>query len=371
MYVDIYIIFIDCISSFFDNMGNNILTLQHRIDQLGIQIDALKNINTNQHINQPINPSVNQPINPSVNSCDEQGYETDSRINSIPDESQSIDSPINDKHKGVIIKCYKCNKTFKYKSRLAAHLRRKKPCDFILEIKDIDEVNKAKDENRFCKFCNRIFASTKYLKTHILKNCPIAPNVKNGNKGTEILYKHNILDNIVFDNDVDNYITINIHGTENLDFITDDDITQIYDSVLTIKMNKNIKEGDVRSLNYAVDTILCKLLILVYNNQLHPENFNMFIPSLDDFILSNDKKIMTYNKNGWSLEDSTLVYYKINESIIYNLLVLKRPRGPDYNIISKQIFKIKEIPESIIIPVIENIKKLLDCINYHPTLHII
>lgn len=204
-----------------------------------------------------------------------------------------------------------------------------------------------------------------------MKNCPIAPNVKNGNKGTEILYKHNILDNIVFDNDVDNYITINIHGTENLEFITDDDITQIYDSVLTIKMNKNIKEGDVRSLNDAVDTILCKLLILVYNNQLHPENFNMFIPSLDDFILSNDKKIMTYNKDGWSLEDSTLVYYKINESIIYNLLVVKRPRGPDYNIISKQIFKIKEIPESIIIPVIENIKKLLDCINYHPTLQII
>ena len=35
-----------------------------------------------------------------------------------------------------IIKCPKCPKTFKYKSRLTAHLYRKTPCNFILELKD-------------------------------------------------------------------------------------------------------------------------------------------------------------------------------------------------------------------------------------------
>ena len=89
-----------------------------------------------------------------------------------------------------IIKCPKCPKTFKYKSRLTAHLYRKTPCNFILELKDTVRTDKAIEENRVCKYCNRVFASIKYLKTHIRKNCPIAPNEKNGNKGMEILYKY-------------------------------------------------------------------------------------------------------------------------------------------------------------------------------------
>ena len=85
----------------------------------------------------------------------------------------------------------------------------------------------------------------------------------------------------------------------------------------------------------------------------------MFIPSLKDFILSKERKIMTYKKEGWSLEDSKNVYNKITEVIIYDLLGVKQPRGPDYNIVVKKILKIKELSESMIIPVIEKIKNLL------------
>ena len=277
----------------------------------------------------------------------------------------------------AVIKCDKCNKTFKYKSRLSAHQRRKRPCDFILEIKDTDRTDKAKAENRICKYCNRIFASIKYLKTHIKKNCPIAPNEKNGNKGMEILYKQ-LLDNpevknIIIDNSIDNSvtnnindksvtnnITININGGENLEFITDEDVTRIYDSVLTAKKIKNIKDGNPQTLNEAVDEILEKSLIAVYNNKLHPENFNMYIPSIKEFIFSKEKKIMTYKEEGWSLEDNKKVYNKITETIIYDLLGVKQPRGPDYINVVNKILRVKEITESMIIPIIEKIKILLD-----------
>ena len=96
------------------------------------------------------------------------------------DVSDGIELSNNSRQKSskCIIKCPKCPKTFKYKSRLIAHLNRKTPCNYILELKDTARTDKAKEENRICKYCNRIFASIKYLKTHIKKNCSIAPNEK-------------------------------------------------------------------------------------------------------------------------------------------------------------------------------------------------
>ena len=156
----------------------------------------------------------------------------------------------------AVFKCDKCNKTFKYRSRLVAHQKRKRPCDFILEIKDTEKTEKAKAENRICKYCNRIFTSIKYLKAHIKKNCPIAPNEKNGNKGMEILYKH-LLDNpgvknIIIDNSInDNSVTNNIYDDSVTNNINDDSVTNnINDNSVTNNINddsvtNNINDNSV------------------------------------------------------------------------------------------------------------------------------
>ena len=349
-------------------MGNSIEythALKLHVEQLELKIDTLeKKISNIPH-----------------NNNDEQGYEIDIHNVHISDISESViipntsvtietvqqdnimDNIMDNRQLKAIIQCNKCNKIFKYKSRLMTHLNRKIPCVFkyLLDIKDFEEANKAKEEHRFCIFCNRIFASNKYLKTHINKNCHIALNEHNRNKGIEISNKSymDVSHNIVINNSVvTNKFSININGFENLDFITEYDVIQMYDSVLTTKMKKNIKEGDTQSLNEVVNAILYQALILVYNNKYHPENYNMFIPLLNDFMCSKEKKIMIYKKEGWSLEDSANVYHNITNTIIYNLLSIKHPRGPDYNNISKQIFKTKELSESIILPVIENIKNL-------------
>ena len=86
----------------------------------------------------------------------------------------------------------------------------------------------------------------------------------------------------------------------------------------------------------------------------------MYIPSIKEFIFSKEKKIMTYKEEGWSLEDNKKVYNKITETIIYDLLGVKQPRGPDYINVVNKILRVKEITESMIIPIIEKIKILLD-----------
>jgi uncharacterized C2H2 Zn-finger protein len=85
--------------------------------------------------------------------------------------------------------CDKCNKKFKYKSKYELHINKKKSCisvedeyknknnNILIKQNDIDEFKNNKlsklikiDEIK-CIECNKIFASEKSLKRHILNYC--------------------------------------------------------------------------------------------------------------------------------------------------------------------------------------------------------
>ena len=305
-----------------------------------------------------------------------------------------------------VFKCPNCNKSFKYYSRLQKHLDRKTPCNPVITIKDDDRFENAKKERRVCEFCNRTFKSNQTMKIHLKKNCPIAPTGKNGIVGIEILNKHlesnikavghqsdsviqqsesviqqsesvvqqsdntilhshningnNNITNINSNNNntYNNTYNITIHGNENLSYITEDDVASIFNSSITKKMITDIAGGDLPSIDAAVNEILRKLVADVYNNKLHPENYNMFITSNKEFLI--DKKIMTYKKDGWSLENCTDVYSSITNTIIHKLIQYKHPMYTTYTPVIDKLIRVKAISEKLLYPVITKVKLLLE-----------
>jgi hypothetical protein len=153
-------------------------------------------------------------------------------------------------------------------------------------------------------------------------------------------------------------ITIQVHGNENLSYITEDDVASIFNSSITKKMINDIAGGDLPSIDAAVNEILRKLVADVYNNKLHPENYNMFITSNKEFLA--DKKIMTYKKDGWSLEDCTDVYSSITNTIIHKLIQYKHPMYTTYTPVIDKIIRVKAISEKLLYPVITKVKLLLE-----------
>jgi hypothetical protein len=115
-------------------------------------------------------------------------------------------------------------------------------------------------------------------------------------------------------------------------------------------MINNIARGNQTTIDDAINEILLKTLDYVYNNKLHPENYNMFITSNKEFLA--DKKIMTYKKDGWSLEDCTDVYSSI--------IQYKHPMYTTYTPVIDKIIRVKAISEKLLYPVITKVKLLLE-----------
>ena len=244
------------------------------------------------------------------------------------------------------------------------------------------KIEKARAENRLCPFCNRILSSQYALKKHIHDSCPIAPNKKNGTRGMDLLYQHtkekemlskNVQKNssgvnigrdmtdstVNVDNRVINNVTINVHGQENLDYITEDDVAGIYDSALTAENVKKITKGDLKTINEVAQMVLAKSLRMVFNNKMHPENFTTYIPDMKQFVQSNPKKIMVRGDNEWNLTESKKVYGTVTDTIMYNLIGAKQPRGNEYIPVTKKLFRVKQISEALLVPVIGKIRELL------------
>lgn len=367
-------------------MGNSIdiHTLKQHIDQLEIKIATLEKNNTAQshNTNKLIEHNIDEiDHNSSINNHDEQGYEIPSvTISDGPELSLSIhpiieypilnstttvlrtipirhDNIMDNTDNKKVFECPNCNKSFKYYSRLQKHLDRKTPCNPVITIKDDDRFENAKKERRVCEFCNRKFKSNQTMKIHLKKNCPIAPTGKNGGSGIEILNKH--LDSIIpiVVPQLDG-ITMQVHGNENLSYITEDDVDSIFNSSITKKMINEITRGNQATIDDAINEILRKTLDAVYNNKLHPENYNMFITSNKEFLA--DKKIMTYKKDGWSLEDCTDVYSSITNTIIHKLIQYKHPMYTTYTPVIDKLIRVKAISEKLLYPVITKVKLLLE-----------
>jgi hypothetical protein len=239
--------------------------------------------------------------------------------------------------------CLKCGKSFKYKSHLNKHLTRKTPCDPIVTIaSDNLKLVAAKLEKRLCLFCNRIFSSTRTLNVHIKSSCPIAPtgkhnssdSVKNADSVEDDIPSVPVINSIINSNNscINSHntynITLQVHGNENLRFITESDVANICNSSITSNLLKHISEGDLSAITAASNAILAKSLSFVYNNPLHPENLNMFIPSESEFL--THRKIMTFKNDGWSPEHYQDVYESVTQTIINKLIQFKHPINTDY-----------------------------------------
>ena len=185
-------------------------------------------------------------------------------------------------------------------------------------------------------------------------------NITNNNI-TNINSNNNTYNNTYYSTYNNTYnITIQSHGNENLSYITEDDVASIFNSSITKKMIKDIKDGDPASIDAAVNEILRKLVETVYNNTLHPENYNIFIPSVQEFICSRDKKIMTYKNDIWAPELCTDVYASITDTIIHKLIQYKHPMYTTYTPVIDKLIRVRVISEKLLYPVINKVKILLE-----------
>lgn len=178
--------------------------------------------------------------------------------------------------------CSVCNKTFKLKHIYTNHINRKTPCIkqtikcmkcnriFISLINLQKHLNKKKscDNNEIykCEFCNKQYITkrnyTNHLKIHV--NNTQINNINNTNV--------NITNNVNSNNIINNYITINKFGKEDLSYLTKDKICNILD------------------LGFQA---MPELIRETHFNKNHPQNHNVYITNL------NKKTILIYDGERW------------------------------------------------------------------------
>ncbi len=225
--------------------------------------------------------------------------------------------------------CKKCGKQFQYPCYLQQHLKRTKPCTLILEDDDLSEEEQKKKYK--CCFCGRRFTTYTNMRRHVRERCKIAPTKKNGEASMELLYGHiikkqqgqieqqqkqikqllefglnmsegkNSTSNITQlgksavvqgDNNVitqqthneQNNYTINIFGQETVDYINH---ATIYQIINKIQPHFELQE--------AAKAILADVLIQIYSDPDHPENYTCYNPN------KKTGDTMIHGARGWEL----------------------------------------------------------------------
>lgn len=197
--------------------------------------------------------------------------------------------------------CKKCGKLFDRKFNYERHVENKRPCVIvpiptIIEKPQIILNDPKKDDNiNECEYCGRSY-STKFNLNKHTKKCPFNNSNNEIDSEKEMMYKERInhLENQVieltkkigntyslqFNHHLDQSvhqqnIQINAYGSENLNYIT---------------------ANEVKKLISSPATCLPQFIKLVHYHEEHPENHNVVI----DEIKENVIKILK-NKNDWNM----------------------------------------------------------------------
>lgn len=232
--------------------------------------------------------------------------------------------------------CTRCSKAFAKPTMLQRHLRRKTPCEIILDRGDLPaevRADPALDAKR-CHFCGRVFSSRDAKNRHMRTTCKIAPNSRNGEAGLDLLYEHvmrqqaqidaqqaqidelcagaqvagrggvaagrdvnanvntNIHGNVTVDNRQDNRrVTIAIFGHENTDHITGEGVRTMFDECI----------GDNPSPELAAHDAVGRLVRWIYGDPAHPENYTCFMPS------QKRKTVVVHARQGWTHRPAQMV----------------------------------------------------------------
>ena len=206
--------------------------------------------------------------------------------------------------------CDKCNKKFKYKSKYDLHINKKKSCileddtydsDPLVIHNDINieelENNKSNklikiDEINKCTECNKIFASEKSLKRHVLNYC----------KSYEIINKTDLIQKIyelkkeLIDKDLTKLDEININSKNNINVNTVNNITI---NAYGKEDLSHITDKDYKNIFSKCNSAIPMLIELVHFNEDKPENTNVYISNMkSQFAYVYDgKKWILKNKN--------------------------------------------------------------------------
>lgn len=293
--------------------------------------------------------------------------------------------------------CSICKKQFTKPCFLKRHMKRKTSCVPIITIDHDDpEIIKAKQQHRFCRFCNRSFASRPSCSRHMKDSCKVAPNEKNGTDKLQLLVDHvrkrdalerqaaiqQITDNSDNSSHTDNSGTItadavsranvgghhntldariqnmqkvtiiNVFGRENISYIDNQTIEDLLDEKLDRKTMKDIRDGDRRLVKNVAYGLITDVTRLIYANKFHPENFTLFFP--DD---ANVKQVMVHEHQGWHIRQSKQTFQCLSNFVRLFIFDKYEPDEQDYLYISHKISKIIAIPEEVLIPILIDIKR--------------
>jgi len=178
----------------------------------------------------------------------------------------------NIKNEQNIYKCMLCNKHFNYKSELIKHINKKKTCNDVINNDNCNNSNtNVIIDVLKCDTCNKDFASIKTLNRHKKKYCNQLEKIEKNdlidlvkNLKKEITEKDKLIINNITtidntQNNIQNNITINAYGKEDISHITDKDYKYLF-----TKCN----------------SLIPALIELIHFNEDKPENANVYISNI-------------------------------------------------------------------------------------------
>ena len=236
----------------------------------------------------------------------------------------------------VLYKCHKCKKEYLKKSHYIQHINRKKPC-IQLNLKESEGIQQNNEEkvnaptnnitqekvNNRCNYCYKIFSTNSNFNRHMRLNCKVKQenenekevilkeilvelkelkdknkileeNNKNLEKKISKINKHsklinsnnniqnsnNNIQNTENNNTMNNFITINAYGKEDLSHISN----KTWQSIM----------------NKCFDSVP-QLVGHVHYDDDKPENHNVYISNI------KSNYAVTYNGNNWILQEKSKI----------------------------------------------------------------